>query len=1541
MESDIRSFLACLVPNQSRTKREDSSTTEYQSDANSPYPCEANSLHLNSYNYIYCSSDKFLLIMADVDGMSSSYEGLRRAAIESQLAKISDLITERNARLKQLYMLETMVDRPEDTNLDTLLTADLYEEDPAYVDYRRQNGVQLASNDLPAEVTHVAQIKGVVLIPSKASKPPIASRIIPKNSLKSTIQQPPIASSELPRIPQQNKLQGLQKESPTPSTLNGDAMDVDSPARRTSATPAPNGDTKRKAATALKNSALINNISTKGLNGHLTDQFDGLTSSMPKHKKLKIPLSKVKKDVPEEIRGYQLAAWKSLVYKKPVSIFLQTASKSLSTKDWQIAREEQKQFKLLARIEALEKEGCWSFKQRLPHQPPPRPKSHHDVMLDEMRWMSQDFRQERKWKIAMCFKVARDVMEWHNAEDKSTVCVDRDQVERSAHALMDLDFFTPHSTIRSVPETRREPQREPANNNTDGVVDTSSTGAPEALDAAIVSMPGIDGERTWKGRDAEIRLSTDPSALQSTSVTIQRRLSRPPEVIQVDSESLVYIVPATSSESVMSPMVRPSLALDASASSSSTSVIPASQSAPSSVPQPLPPTQQQPSAVLDSSQLQQQTLVNKTMSSSTPPLPVANITTFTMQQPVSLLPLQSQPSPQTKLHTPDILYSTFDAANLFYDPMPYHKIIPVTSLMNTRFVVKDRHRYDQYGFLKADDIFDDEEHIPLLPGNEKYHQTYLTSPLFGGKKLKEDKGFEPQPSPYQIDQNRAVAPWTTEEEDMLLVLVAQFPSNWDLVADNLASARLGPPHALRTPYDCFIRWGRAIKEQKANALAAGNEAAAGPSSVPQTPLSDVPLSPLSPVNPMMSRKQKLESQHMKLLRRDEQRRIKRHYSVYDLIRQYAEQREACKPSPTRPPKQINLAAHETHQQSQVQAGVSLDNPPLTPLQLGQLKERRDKEIRSLHEASRMMARPPIGAPLGYGPAYPNYRLARPVGATPSSANGAPLCPPGQPTSTLPAVVAAQVAATGALPNASTVTPLPTTIAAPVPPGAPRVSQQMSQGDLNRILMARQQQLMQRPMLAMTPQQRQEQAALIAALPPAQRQLLLNNQMMAVAQAAQAQAQTGNLPPNRPANPANLAFLQQALAASAAGRSHGNAGVPGAPTNNFQLTPELLQQLNLQRALLQQQQAAALLANAQNQGGSQNNQGGVTPGTPGSMSPPTGVANSSNDGSMVSPPGVGTPVNTTSASAPAAAACNNSNDARGALPSAGTATSLPTNIAASGERRLSQQMAQGDLNRILMARQQQLMQRPILAITPQQRQEQSALIATIPPAQRQMLLNNQMMAVAQAAQAQAQAGVTRPASPADLAYLQQALAASAAVRSHGNGGVPGTPTNNFQLTPELLQQLNLQRALLQQQQAAALLANAQNQALDLQTSGQNNSDGNNAATLGTPSASTGVANASHSNGVSSSRVGTPVNNTSTSAPAAAASNHSSDHDTVMEDATRRNHTRHNVKNDEEEAEQRQQPEERPHRETRASARQQQQQEHNHPGSASSTPKRKRK
>ncbi|TPX30930.1 hypothetical protein SmJEL517_g05598 [Synchytrium microbalum] len=1140
-----------------------------------------------------------------------------------------------------------MVERPEDTNLDTLLSANLYDQDPQYANYRRQHGIQLASNDLPNEVTKVAQ--GTMLIPPQSPpRPPIAPP--PSTSSKAAVdamqsQPPPTAPQPAPATAQLpalvvppytgNKLvDDLMKDSPAPATPNGDMMDVDgsdSRGRGTSGTPGPSyasaEDRLKRRSMSLKDRTVLKSMTKANDAG---DTPANGVSTKPKLQKSRSPNSKqrpsspTKSSVPEEIRGYQLAGWRSLVYKKPVSSFLQTAPKVLSTKDWQVAREEQKHFKLLSRIEVLEKEGTWAFKQRVPHQPPPRHKSHHDLLLDEMKWLGQDFREERKWKIAMCFKLARWVLEWHAAEDKSTVCVDRRQHERSAAEMMDLDFLAPQDSLprRSLSLPK----------DTDNAMETSEDDAmatvkteSDSTKAPEIDVPeaSTEEERAWKGRDTEPRVGVDPSSIMPPALSILTSRSRKTEspALVVDPESLVYIV--TSSFHLSSPPEVPSMpvfpkpppvvikqevpppaaestTLD-QPSVAPTSITPSSQ--PSVVTQP-PPVVASTAPVLPIVPLPP--TINITQ--ATPPLALSQSPALQPLAPSATPPQQPQapviaplPIPKIMLPAPDTPYQPFDTADLYYDPMPYHRIIPVSNLMSTKFIVKDNHRYDKYGRLQPEDVLDiDEEVATALPSNERYNAALFTSPLFIGRRIKDDKGFEPQPSAHQNDPSRVVVPWTTEEEDMLLTLVAQYPSNWDLVADTLASCRLGPPQAIRTAHDCFIRWGRAIKEQKANAAVAANEAAAA--SDASTPI----MSPSTPF-PManggasthVNKKQKLESQHSKSLRRDEQKRIKRHSAVFDLIRQYAEQREANKPPPARPPKQINMTAHDTHQQSQLQAGVNLDSSPLTPVQLGMLKERRDKEIRSSHEQMRMMGRPPgMGAPMGYGPAYPNYRIARP--AVPLGNGQIPLRPPGQPMQQGMPQQGGTV----------TATPLPTNVTPVLQQsgilglvgGMPRP--QLSQADLGRLLMAQQQrqqavqQAQQQQQLRppfqqqLTPQQMQqiiEQQQAFAALPAAQRQLLINRQQAAAA-AGGVGVGNGVVRPQGQAPP-NPEYLQ-ALGRGAVG-TVGPGGLP-----SLQFTPELLQQLNLQRAQVQQHQQ-------QQQVGTPSSTN--APQTPGPMSPNGNVA----------------------------------------------------------------------------------------------------------------------------------------------------------------------------------------------------------------------------------------------------------------------------------------------------------------------------------------------
>lgn len=122
-------------------------------------------------------------------------------------------------------------------------------------------------------------------------------------------------------------------------------------------------------------------------------------------------------------RHVDLYAWQLKAQSQPIYKALQTASKVLTTKDWKVAREELKLMRAMQRIEALKAGNRLSFKQIKKHRGPARTKTHWDHLLDEMRWNQVDFKEERRWKIATAYQVSRWVMAWHEAEDKSTVCI--------------------------------------------------------------------------------------------------------------------------------------------------------------------------------------------------------------------------------------------------------------------------------------------------------------------------------------------------------------------------------------------------------------------------------------------------------------------------------------------------------------------------------------------------------------------------------------------------------------------------------------------------------------------------------------------------------------------------------------------------------------------------------------------------------------------------------------------------------------------------------------------------------------------------------------------------------------------------------------------------------------------------------------------------------------------------------------------------------------------------------------------------------------
>ncbi|POS79829.1 hypothetical protein DHEL01_v201766 [Diaporthe helianthi] len=91
---------------------------------------------------------------------------------------------------------------------------------------------------------------------------------------------------------------------------------------------------------------------------------------------------------------------------------LVTSHKTISTPDCGIALHENQACKVLRRIYHLQQHDKWSLRQPKRCAEPTRPPSHWDLMLQEMKWMRTDFREERKWKRVVARNMAEACAEW-------------------------------------------------------------------------------------------------------------------------------------------------------------------------------------------------------------------------------------------------------------------------------------------------------------------------------------------------------------------------------------------------------------------------------------------------------------------------------------------------------------------------------------------------------------------------------------------------------------------------------------------------------------------------------------------------------------------------------------------------------------------------------------------------------------------------------------------------------------------------------------------------------------------------------------------------------------------------------------------------------------------------------------------------------------------------------------------------------------------------------------------------------------------------
>jgi len=101
-----------------------------------------------------------------------------------------------------------------------------------------------------------------------------------------------------------------------------------------------------------------------------------------------------------------------------LNMLVTKAHKSVRTQDYAKAINEKEIIAIVNRITQLKEQGLWSLRQPAKQKTPPRRNVHWDYLLKEMEWMSTDFYEERKFKMAGAFLLAKAVREYHESSDR-------------------------------------------------------------------------------------------------------------------------------------------------------------------------------------------------------------------------------------------------------------------------------------------------------------------------------------------------------------------------------------------------------------------------------------------------------------------------------------------------------------------------------------------------------------------------------------------------------------------------------------------------------------------------------------------------------------------------------------------------------------------------------------------------------------------------------------------------------------------------------------------------------------------------------------------------------------------------------------------------------------------------------------------------------------------------------------------------------------------------------------------------------------------
>jgi chromatin modification-related protein VID21 len=119
-----------------------------------------------------------------------------------------------------------------------------------------------------------------------------------------------------------------------------------------------------------------------------------------------------------------------------LTTLVSTAHKTLSTANHFLDYEEQMSCRTLKRIYQLQNASKWPLRQLQRSAEPQRATTHWDVLVDHAKWMSADFKEERKWRISAAKRCA-DWCAEYIASDEEGRSMLRIRIKRKPSKLRD------------------------------------------------------------------------------------------------------------------------------------------------------------------------------------------------------------------------------------------------------------------------------------------------------------------------------------------------------------------------------------------------------------------------------------------------------------------------------------------------------------------------------------------------------------------------------------------------------------------------------------------------------------------------------------------------------------------------------------------------------------------------------------------------------------------------------------------------------------------------------------------------------------------------------------------------------------------------------------------------------------------------------------------------------------------------------------------------------------------------------------------------